>query len=65
VTERWVVNASPLIALSKINHQHLLLKLADEIAVPEAVLAEVNAGPADDPAPVSQRLTLAGRDSAP
>ncbi len=50
MTERWVVNASPLIVLSKIDHQHLLLKLADEIAVPEAVLAEVNAGPADDPA---------------
>lgn len=54
--ERWVVNASPLIALSKIDHQHLLTRLADEIIVPAAVAAEIEAGPADDPA----RRFLAG-----
>ncbi len=48
--ERWVVNASPLIVLSKINQQQLLWQLADELVLPGAVLAEVNAGPADDPA---------------
>jgi predicted nucleic acid-binding protein len=53
--ERWVVNASPLIFLAKINHVHLLGALADLVVVPQAVLVEVNAGPADDPA----RLLLA------
>lgn len=47
---RWVVNASPLIVLSKIGHQHLLTELADEIIVPEGVATEVEAGPSDDPA---------------
>ena len=48
--ERWVVNASPLIVLAKINHQHLLTQLTDEIIVPQAVLIEINAGPLYDPA---------------
>ena len=48
MAERWVLNASPLIVLSKINHQNLLEQLADEILVPQAVLAEINAGPPDD-----------------
>jgi predicted nucleic acid-binding protein len=48
--ERWVVNASPLILLAKVNHVHLLGELADLVVVPQAVLVEVNAGPADDPA---------------
>ncbi len=48
--ERWVVNASPLIVLSKVGHQHLLTELADEVVVPQAVVDEINAGPADDPA---------------
>jgi predicted nucleic acid-binding protein len=46
----WVINASPLIVLSKINQQHLLWQLATELVVPESVLAEINAGPANDPA---------------
>lgn len=57
MAERWVVNASPLIVLSKINHQHLLAQLADELLVPNAVLAEIEAGPPQDPA----RLFLAHR----
>jgi predicted nucleic acid-binding protein len=48
--ERWVVNASPLILLAKIDHQHLLSQLADELIVPQAVVDEINAGPHDDPA---------------
>lgn len=50
MTERWVVNASPLIVLSKIEHQHILEQLADEIVLPAAVAAEIVAGPIDDPA---------------
>jgi predicted nucleic acid-binding protein len=41
VAERWVVNASPLIALGKIGRLDLLVALADELVVPEAVAAEV------------------------
>jgi predicted nucleic acid-binding protein len=48
--ERWAVNASPLILLAKIEHLHLLNQLADELVIPNAVIAEVNAGPVDDPA---------------
>lgn len=56
MSERWVINASPLIVLAKVEHQHLLASLADEIVVPQAVVDEINAGPVDDPA----RRHLAG-----
>jgi predicted nucleic acid-binding protein len=56
MAERWVLNASPLIVLAKINHQHLLTQLADEIVIPQAVLAGINAGPTGDPA--RQYLTI-------
>lgn len=45
--ERWIVDASPLIVLAKVNHQHLLTALADEVVVPQAVVDEINAGPVD------------------
>ena len=47
---RWVVNASPLIVLAKIDSLHLLTELAEEIVVPRAVITEINAGPVGDPA---------------
>jgi hypothetical protein len=50
MAERWVLNASPLILLAKINHQHLITKLASDVVIPEAVTIEINAGPIDDPA---------------
>lgn len=31
MSDRWVVNASPLIALCKISHQALLFELTDDI----------------------------------
>lgn len=43
----WVVNASPLIVLAKVGHLDLLERLAHEILIPEAVVREVLAGPAD------------------
>jgi predicted nucleic acid-binding protein len=49
VTERWVLNASPLIVLSKIGQAHLFTELAESV-VPNAVVAEIMAGPEDDPA---------------
>lgn len=48
--ERWVVNASPLIVLAKIQQQALLAQLADSLVVPQAVVDEIDAGPPNDPA---------------
>ena len=44
-----VCNASPLIVLAKADLLWLLPKLFDRIFVPEAVVAEIEAGPTDDP----------------
>lgn len=48
----WIVNASPLILLGKINHLDLLDKLAPSFSIPHAVSLEILAGPADDPAKI-------------
>jgi predicted nucleic acid-binding protein len=42
---RWVVNASPLILLGKVEQLQLLGALARQIAVPRAVIREVSAKP--------------------
>ena len=41
----WVIYSSLLIVLGKISQLSLLLKLADEVIVPEGVAAEVGRGP--------------------
>lgn len=46
MARRWVINASPLIALSRIEKLALLDVLADDIVVPAAVAREI-ASPAD------------------
>lgn len=48
--ERWVLNASPVIALAHAGHTHLIAALSEQAVIPEAVAAEVRAGPPDDPA---------------
>jgi len=48
VSERWILNASPLIVLACIERTDLLLALADELVVPRAVAAEIKAGLASD-----------------
>jgi len=48
VSERWVLNASPLIVLARIDRADLLFALADELVVPRVVAAEIKAGPASD-----------------
>lgn len=48
--DRWILNASPLIVLARIDRTDLLFALADEIVVPRAVASEIKAGPASDPA---------------
>lgn len=55
----WVVNASPLILLGKINQLHLLAKLAGQVVIPYEVADEIKAGAPDDPARVW--LESAGR----
>jgi predicted nucleic acid-binding protein len=46
----WVVNASPIITLAKVEHLDLLSTLAPEFCVPEPVAEEILAGPLQDPA---------------
>lgn len=44
-TKRWVANTSPLLLLGKIDRLALLEGLADEVVIPRAVLAEIDAKP--------------------
>jgi len=48
--KKWVVNASPLIVLARINHLFLLHHVAAELVVPAGVAKEIAQGPEDDPA---------------
>ncbi len=48
--KKWVVNASPLIVLARINHLCLLKHVAEELVVPAGVAKEIPQGPEDDPA---------------
>lgn len=48
--DSWVVDASPLILLGKINRIDLLSELARELVVPSPVADEINTGPFEDPA---------------
>jgi predicted nucleic acid-binding protein len=41
----WVVNASPLISLERIGCLTLLERLAKEVVLPSAVIAEIGTGP--------------------
>lgn len=62
---RWVVNASPLILLSKVEYQHLLIQLAEEVVLPDGVTTEIDAGPPDDPARLYLRSEVLPIVSAP
>ncbi len=46
----WIVDASPLILLGKINRIDLLEQLAPALLIPAEVRAEILAGPDRDPA---------------
>jgi predicted nucleic acid-binding protein len=50
VSDVWVVNASPVITLAKAGFLRLLAELPTELLLPEAVAAELLAGPEADPA---------------
>ena len=69
MSERWILNASPLIVLAHIRQTLLIAARADEAVVPEAVAAEILAGPTTDPArrwieAGAVRVTLAPAASA-
>ena len=44
MVKRWVVNASPIISLSKIDRIHLLSEVCDEFVIPQGVADEINLG---------------------
>lgn len=50
MSERWVLNASPLIVLARAGYEDLLLRLPEQVVVPRPVELEIQAGPAGDPA---------------
>lgn len=50
MSNRWVVNTSPVILLAKVGRIDLLSKLTKQLVVPVSVADEINQGPAIDPA---------------
>ena len=50
MSERWVVNASPLILLAKVSQSDLLPRLASELVIPSGVAQELRAKPTEDAA---------------
>ena len=60
MSNKWVVNASPLILLAKVEHIHLLQKLTEQLVIPANVATEVQGGPPGDPA----RVWLNGEGAA-
>ncbi len=50
MSDKWVVNASPLILLAKVGQLGLLTQLAPTLVVPASVANEIHQGPAADPA---------------
>lgn len=44
MVRRWVVNASPVISLTKIDRIHLLSELCDDVVIPQGVADEINLG---------------------
>jgi predicted nucleic acid-binding protein len=65
VSETWVVNASPVIALARIGQLHLLERLAQSLLLPDAVAAEIQSGPADDAARAAVLSGWGSRQSPP
>lgn len=59
MSRRWVVHASPLIILGKLSKIELLIKLTEELIVPDAVAQEIDRGEKHDPA--RQCLAQEGR----
>lgn len=50
VAEKWVVNASPVIALARVGQADLLTRLPEQAVIPQAVEQELLHAPKGDPA---------------
>jgi predicted nucleic acid-binding protein len=50
IAEKWVINASPIIALARVGQVELLARLPEKAVVPQAVVEEVSQAPESDPA---------------
>lgn len=50
IAERWVINASPVIALARVGQVELLVRLPKQSVIPRPVADELLRGPEDDPA---------------
>jgi len=50
MSDRWILNASPLIVMGKIGQLDIFASLAQEVIVPQAVAEEIKAGPESDAA---------------
>lgn len=50
VAEKWVVNASPIIALARVGQAELLARLPEQAVIPRAVAEELCNAPEGDPA---------------
>ena len=50
VAERWVIKASPGIALAQVGQVELLVRLPKQSVIPRSVADELLRGPEDDPA---------------
>ncbi len=50
LAEKWVLNASPVIALARVGQVELLRRLPERVAIPQAVARELRNAPEDDPA---------------
>jgi predicted nucleic acid-binding protein len=48
--EKWVVNASPVIALARAGQLELLAHLPQQVFIPQKVAEEISVGPENDPA---------------
>jgi predicted nucleic acid-binding protein len=48
VAEKWIINASPVIALARVGQVGLLARLPEQAALPQAVAEELSVAPEDD-----------------
>jgi len=68
VTERWILNASPLIALARIELEDLFFALTEQVVVPRAAALEIQAGSVEDRARqllAANRFTIADTPPPP
>ena len=50
IAEKWVINASPVIALARVGQVELLVRLPKQSVIPRAVAEELLHASEDDPA---------------